>query len=275
LEIPVLLEKKWIVITGGSSGIGAAIAKGLAGKGNRVTIVAHSEEPLQRALLDLRSHGVTADAVRCDIGSPADVDALAQTLLADGSAPDVLINNAGFGTYRPFEAADIDEIDRLLNVNLNGHVRLTKKLGDEMVRKRSGAICFMASIAGRLPITPNASYCAAKHGMLGLAQALRFELRRFGVEVTAVCPGRVDTAFFDHETFQRRTLGPENKSAVPVERVADATIRAIEKNRAMTYIPKSLGIAAWLYDAFPLVLGPLFSRMTGNRIERLYADARL
>lgn len=268
------LRNKWIVITGGSSGIGAAIATALAGKGNRVTIVANEAEHLERALLALRAHDLSADAIRCDLASPAEIDDLTRTLLAGSAAPDVLVNNAGFGTFRPFEMAGIEEIDRLLNVNLNGHVRLTKGLCDPMVARGSGAICFMASIAGRLPITPNATYCAAKHGMLGLAQALRFELRRFGVEVTAVCPGRVDTAFFDHETFKRRTLGPENKSAIPVERVAVATLRAIEGNHAMTYLPRALGAGAWLYDALPFLTRPVFSRITKDRIERLYADAR-
>lgn len=268
------LRNKWIVITGGSSGIGAALANALAGRGNRVTIVANDEARLERALLGLRAQNPSADAKRCDLASTAEIDELIRTLLADGHAPDVLVNNAGFGTYRPFEAATIEEIERLLNVNLNGHVRLTKGLCDAMVARRSGAICFMASLAGRLPITPNAAYCAAKHGMLGLAQALRFELRRFGVEVTAVCPGRVDTAFFDDETFVHRTLGPENKSAIPVERVADATLDAIERDRAMTYLPNSLGVAAWLYDALPVLTRPLFSRFMTARIERLYADAR-
>jgi short-subunit dehydrogenase len=271
----VLLQNKWIVITGGSTGIGAAIAERAGARGNRVTIVADNGEGLERSAATLRDAGITVDAVRCDLGNSADIDALATQLLAAGAVPDVLINNAGFGTYRPFEAADIDEIERLFDVNLRGHVRLTKRLCAGMVARRSGAICFMASIAGRIPITPNAAYCSAKHGMMGLAEALRFELERFGIEVTAVCPGRVDTKFFDHETFTSRTTGPENKTAMPASRVADATIRAIEANRRITFVPESLGIGTWIFEALPLLTRPLFARLMKARMERLYADARL
>lgn len=266
------LLNKWIVITGGSSGIGAALASELASRGNRVTLVAHDSERLENVARKIRDRGYAADAIACDLGNSSEIDALASRLLGEPSAPDVLINNAGFGTYHTFEAADIDEIERLLQVNLSGHVRLTKHLCNPMVARRSGAICFMASIAGRVPITPNATYCAAKHGMIGLAEALRIELERFSIEVTAICPGRVDTNFFSHETFRRRTVGAENSSSIPVARVSAATIRAIETNRRITYIPKTLGVGTWLFDALPYASRPLFARLMKTRMERLYAD---
>ncbi len=262
-----------MVITGGSSGIGAEIARLLVRRGNRVTIVADDRERLDTALTSMKALAAgRVDAISCDIGRPADVDALAAALLSDGTAPDVLINNAGFGTYRPFEQAELAEIDRLIAVNLVGHIRLTKHLVGAMVRRRSGAISFITSIAGRVPITPNATYCAAKHGMMGFAEAIRYELRRFGIEVTAICPGRVETAFFDHPTFRERTRGPENRSSITVDRVAAAITRAIERGTFVTYVPSSLGIAAWLYEAVPLLTRPVYSRLMGARIERLYAD---
>lgn len=267
------LQGKWIVITGGSSGIGKGLAAHLASS-NRVTIVAENREHLEASARDIGASGGSIETACCDIGDMTEVDALAERLLHDGSCPDVLVNNAGFGTYRAFEASSMEEIDRLLDVNLRGHIRLTKRLCDAMVYRRSGAICFVASIAGRLPITPNASYCAAKHGMIGIAEALRLELRMFGIEVTTVCPGRVDTPFFDHETFRMRTTGPENRSALTVEKVALAAVEAIEKNRRMTIIPVALGIGAWLFEALPLVSRPLYGLLMKSRMERLYADAR-
>ena len=268
------LKNKWIVITGGSSGIGAGLAFELAARGNRVTLVAHSRDHLDLVVDAIRERGHAADAVVCDLAYPSQIDELATALLSGPTAPDVLINNAGFGTYTTFEAASIDEIQRLLDVNLSGHVRLTKHLCAPMVARGSGAISFMASIAGLVPITPNATYCAAKHGMIGLTEALRTELERFHVEVTAVCPGRVDTEFFSHETFRTRTVGPENSSAMPVARAVNATIDAIESNRRLTYVPASLGLGTWLFNALPIVTRPLFARLMRSRMERLYADAR-
>ncbi len=269
----VRLQGRWIVITGGSSGIGFELAKQLCRRGNRITIVADDGERLALAAAELTAFDRRpVEALRCDLGSPSDIDMLVRTLLASGTGPDVLINNAGFGTYVPFERAGMAEIERLLAVNLVGHVRLTKGLIGSMIERRTGAVSFMTSIAGRMPITPNATYCAAKHGMLGLAEALRFELKRFGVEITAICPGRVATPFFDHATFRERTHGPENTSAMSAGRVAKATIGAIECGRFLTNIPAGIGVAAWLYAAVPFITRPLFSRLMGVRIERLYAD---
>jgi short-subunit dehydrogenase len=267
------LRQKRIVITGGSSGIGAEVARQAARLGNQIVLVAHDRERVAAKAAELCALGATVVAETCDLADADELDALASRLVAPGPV-DVLVNNAGYGVYRTFEADSFEEIDRLLAVNLTAHVRLTKRLLGPMVERRSGAICFVASAAGRIPITPNATYAAAKHGMFGLAETLRYELRRFGVEVTAVCPGRVDTPFFDHPTFRERTLGPENRSSLSVERAGAATLRAIERARPVTYVPASLGIATWLYDAIPALSRPLYSRLMKSRIERLYADAR-
>jgi len=266
------LRRRWVVITGGSSGIGAETGAQIARLGNRVTLVADGAPRLVATANALRSEGLDVDHIRCDIGDQADVAGLLKLLLSQPTKPDALINNAGFGTYTPFANASAQEVERLLEVNLTGHVRLTHGLIPAMVERRSGAISFIASLAGRLPITPNATYCAAKHGMLGLAQALRYEVRSLGVEVTAVCPGRVDTSFFDHPTFRERTRGPENKSSIPVDRAGRTIIKALESARPVTYVPLSLGVAAWLYDTVPIITRPLYGRMMKARMERLYAD---
>jgi uncharacterized protein len=267
----VQLDHKHILITGGSTGIGAAMARRLGCRGNRLTLVANDSGRLEETAAALRASGADVTTHACDLGRSDEVDTLAAAVLARGGV-DVLVNNAGYGVYRTFEAEAPDEIDRLLAVNLTSHVRLTKHLLAPMVQRRSGAISFIASIAGKLPITPNATYCAAKHGMFGLAEALRYELRRFGIEVTTVCPGRVDTPFFDHHTFRERRTGPENRSALPVDRVAASAIRAIERGRPVTYVPSLLGAMAWAYEAFTPLTRPLYSLLMKSRIERLYTD---
>jgi len=269
-ERSMKLTGKWVVITGGSSGIGFAIASALSKRNNRVTLVAENEVRLRDAKSKLDANGANVDVIRCDFGAAGQIDALSDEILSAG-APDVLINNAGFAVYRSFEASDTIEIDRLLDVNLIGHVKLTKRLLAPMVARRSGAICFMASIAGRLPITPNAMYCGAKHGMLGLASALREELKRFNIEVTAICPGRVETPFFDHETFRSRQKRPETKGIISAQRVADSTLRSIERNYRVTYVPGYLQAISWAFETFPFVLRPLYNRVVRSRIEGLYA----
>ena len=220
---------------------------------------------------DLRGTKTDITSICCDLGSAVEIREASSMILKNGT-PDVLLNNAGFGVYRPFERSSPEEIDRLLEVNLLGHVRLTKLLLEPMIARGSGTIVFMTSVAGRMPITPNATYCAAKYAMMGLAATLRAELHRFGIGVVAICPGRVDTSFFDHETFRRRTLGVETKGMISADRVAAVTISAIEKNREVTFVPRRLGVISWLYSALPFAIRPIYDRIVSSRMETIYRD---
>ena len=141
-----------------------------------------------------------------------------------------------------------------------------------MIEKRAGHIVNVASIAGRLLITPNATYCAAKHGMIAWSEALKVELVRFGIGVHVICPGRVETEFFAHETFQKRAPRKETEYTVPVESVSREILAAIEHDRFITFIPKSFGILVWLTNVFPWPVRAGVRRLMRSRIETLYAS---
>ena len=199
------------MITGGSSGIGFAIAQRLAGFGAKVVLIADGQDRLDVAVRALGGAGAQVSSIVCDVGDPVAVRDAIVSLRREHGVPDVLINNAGFAVYRTFEESDPAEIEKLFNVNFAGHLLCTKAVLDGMIARGSGHIVNIASVAGLFTLTPNAVYGAAKSGIVAWSRALRVELDRFGIGVSVVCPGRVETPFFDHETFQRRRARRETR----------------------------------------------------------------
>jgi len=137
-----------------------------------------------------------------------------------------------------------------------------------------GHIVNVSSIGGTMIITPNSSYCASKHGVVAISEALSYELEPIGIGVSVICPGRVETAFFDHETFRTRARRPETKLTVPIEDVSTAIVRAIDTRRPMTYVPSYLGIMSWTFHVAPWIMKPLYRKLMRRRMRSLYASAR-
>ena len=263
-------RNKRILITGGSSGIGEAIAHDLLVHGAKVIIVSNKQDKLEDVINQFKSKGLSANAVPCDLARSENIEPLVDRILTDYGVPDIIINNAGFAVYRTFEQSSIEEIERLLQVNLFSAIKLTKLLLPEFIRRKKGSIVNMASIAGKMAITPNGAYCTAKHGLVAWSECLMYELAPFNVQVNVICPGRVLTPFFDHETFRSRSIRKETGYVVPLEHVVYSTLNAILKNRFLTYIPRTLGLLSWIKTVFPYFINPLYRRLMLNRIQSIY-----
>lgn len=264
---------KLVVISGGTSGIGLALAEELIRRNATIIVLSDKPDSVATALATLTAGSRDAHGYVCDIGVAEDVREICSRIAATHGAPDILINNAGFAIYRTFEQEEPAEVERLMSVNFAGAIRVTKALLGGMVERRSGHIVNIASIAGALPLTPCAVYGAAKHGMMGWSKCLAPEVARFGIDVTVVCPGRVETNFFNHATFQRRPHRKETEMTVPMETVVDVTLDAILRRQSLRYVPRYYGLMAWAYNALgPLVRYPL-DRIMQSRIEDLYRSA--
>jgi short-subunit dehydrogenase len=185
----------------------------------------------------------------------------------------VLINSAGYAIYRTFEQMSSEEIRRLIDVNMSGAAIVTRESLPAMVEAGGGHVVMIASIAGRIPMTPCGVYSASKHGMVALAELLQVEAARFNVRVHVVCPGRVETPFFDHESFQRRAHRPESERTIPIEAVSRAILDAVTGNRRMTYIPRLYGPLVWLAHALPVLFRPVWRRLMTSRVDALYPGA--
>lgn len=184
------------VVTGGGSGIGAAIAERLIRQGARCTLMGRNLARLQAqcaALVDAGEAVEQVSAQACDIGDEASVKhAFAASVQAFGPV-DILINNAGQVETAPLSRTTLAMWQQSLQVNLTGTFLCSREVADGMAARHFGRIINVASTASLKGYAYVAAYCAAKHGVLGLTRAMALELARKGVTVNAVCPGYTDT----------------------------------------------------------------------------------
>lgn len=198
MGLPVPSTGGTALVTGASSGIGAAIARELASRGHAVTIVARREERLRSLADELRGeHGVDAAVHSCDLSDPAERERLQTDLAAGGRFVEVLVNNAGFGSRGDFATNAPERMLEMVRINVETVVDLTARFLPGMIRRGRGAIVNVASMAAFQPMPGAAVYAASKSFVLSFSEATRTELHGTGVTVTAVCPGPVKTEFTD------------------------------------------------------------------------------
>jgi uncharacterized protein len=265
-----VISDKCILITGGSSGIGKHLAMELLKRGNKVLIAAHGLDRLNGTESELKSVSQSVFSCHVDVSDSGSVRKMAESILRDHGCPDILVNCAGFATYRTFEESPIEEIEQLVSVNLLGAMRCTHYFLPKMIARKSGTIVNIASIAGKLVMTPNGIYSASKHGLVAWSEALKYELSRYNIDVSVICPGRVETSFFDHETFQTREPRKETRLTVPIEKVSQKIISAIENKRFLTFVPSYYGLIVWLMNACPFIIKPAYAKLIMGRINDIY-----
>lgn len=230
MTLPAPSSDSIALVTGASSGIGEQFARQLADRGYRVVLVARREDRLRALAADLggpeRAHVIAAD-----LASPDDRDRLAAELERHGGNVEVLVNNAGFGVYKPFAESDRDQEIKQVRLLVEAVVDLMGRYLPGMVKRGRGAIINMSSTAGLQALPYNAGYSAAKAHVLLLSEAVHAEVKSSGVTVTAVCPGPVPSGFqeaSDAGYFAEKL--PKFTFATP-ERVARDALRAAERGR--------------------------------------------
>ncbi|MGZ5322000.1 MAG: SDR family NAD(P)-dependent oxidoreductase [Solirubrobacterales bacterium] len=196
MALPVPSTGGTAVVTGASSGIGAALARELAARGHSVALVARREERLHSLADELaREHGIDAGVHVADLRRRKARERLQQALAEEGRFAEVLVNNAGFGSRGEFVTNDTGRIVDMVRLNVEAVVDLTGRFLPGMVNRGRGAVINIASTAAFQPLPGSAVYAAGKAFVLSFSEAIRTELRGSGVTVTAVCPGPVKTEF--------------------------------------------------------------------------------
>ena len=183
------------VVTGATHGIGRATAWHLGRAGAKVAICARTPESLEATTRELRSAGIDAISGSCDVSDPSAVERFAAFVTRERGTPDVLVNNAGIGRFRPLEELSLEDWDATMGVNVRSLFLVTRAFLPGMKQARRGTIVNVASLAGRNGIEGGTAYCASKHAVLGFSKALMLEVRKHNIRVVAICPGSVATTF--------------------------------------------------------------------------------
>lgn len=191
------LDGKVAVITGGSTGVGKAVGEIFARKGVRVVLAARTESRLKAAAESLRKAGGEVLAVPTDVSSREACEHLMSEAAGHFGLVDILVNNAGVGIYNPVDQMTDQDLETLLSVNLKGTIYCSQAVFPKMKERGSGHIINVASIAGKMGLPRESGYNASKFGMVGFGQSLKKEAIRYGVRVHNICPGGINTPFWD------------------------------------------------------------------------------
>ena len=226
------LEGATVVVTGASRGIGRAVAARAVRRGARVGLIARSGPDLEAVRAEIGGMSATATA---DVADREQVGAAIRALEAELGPTDVLVANAGIGAYGPFSDIPVEEVERLVRVNLLGTVYPLKAVLPGMLDRGRGHLVVVSSVAGRFGSPFEAAYAATKFAQTGLAEAMSVELEGRGVGVSIVNPGVVDTDFFETRGHAYDRPFPK---PIPADRVAAAVIGAVESGRREVFVPR-------------------------------------
>ena len=225
------LAGKVVIVTGASSGIGAATARELSRLGCKVVLAARSEEKL-RALE--REIGTAALAVPADITSGPDVSRIVSGAMDRFGRIDILFANAGIYIPGQFADGDPDALARLIDVNVNGVLRCTREVIPHMRRQRSGDILVTSSISGHMDIQWEPVYSASKHAVQTLVHTLRRQLAADGIRVGAVAPGMVANELWGIRTSKEVEKVVAAHSAIRCEDVVEAVVFMLSRPAHVT-----------------------------------------
>ena len=242
------------LVTGGSSGIGAAVARALAAAGARPLIAGRDPARLQAVARETGGLALAADLAAAD--GPAELAGAALDAAGPGGI-DLLVNNAGIGWAGPVDEMTSEQAARLIAVDLTAPIQLTRLLVPAMVARGHGHIVFVSSIAGATGVRGEAVYSAAKAGLACFAESIGHELAGRGVGVSVIVPGVIDTPFFERRgrPYDRRRPAP-----LPPQRVARALVGAVQRDQRVVFVPRWMRFPAWLHGALP----GTFRRLAGR-----------
>lgn len=263
------------VVTGGASGIGRAVSEGLVRRGSHVVIADINAQGASEVATMLSSLGPgTASGVALDVRDADAVAAVYQQAQIEHGRLDAVFNNAGVAVGGEVEELTVAHWDRVIDVNLRGVVYGVAAAYPLMIKQGFGHIVNTASLAGLIPAPLLTPYSMTKHGVVGLSLALRAEARPFGVKVTAVCPGFVDTPMLDGlgpedlpQTSMARRAQEMQASAerqlgrpYPVDKLARDVLRGVDRNKALIVTPLSARALWRLHRLAPSLISTVGAR---------------
>jgi len=238
---------KWALVTGASAGIGAAIARELAGHGAKLILTARRQDRLDALARELEAGGTEVRIIAADLRDPEAPPKIYQATEGAGIAVDILINNAGLGQFGAFVQSPIEQELAQIRVNCEAMVHLARLFVPRMVERRRGWVLIVASTASFQPIPYLNTYAATKVFDRFFSQALAQEVKRYGVKVTALCPGPTESEFWDisrASAFKRRIKPTQEVAKLGIEALArgQRTIIANVQGRMTAFMVRFLPV---------------------------------
>ena len=248
-------KNKVVLITGASSGIGKQTAIEFAKKGSTIILIARRKQKLEELENELQKFNVPVIIHQCDVSDKSQVSIMSKEVLTKFGSIDILVNNAGFAIYGSVSDLSIEEIESQMATNYFGMVYCIKNFLPSMIKKKSGHIVNVASVAASFGLPGIASYCASKFAMLGFSEGLKHELKGTGVGITVVSPIMVRTDFFDHPSFEK--MPKYSPTSLSASTVAKAILRAANSPRLEIIVPSVIRGAVWVKNTFPYIINPI------------------
>jgi 3-oxoacyl-[acyl-carrier protein] reductase len=229
----MLLTNKVALVTGGSSGIGFAVAKRLAAEGATVAVVGTNLKKAESAATEIRAMGGAATAYAADVGNPQDVERVVDEITRAHNQIDILVNSAGLWRESPLGQLSPETLDQMINVNLKGPFLMVNAVAPQMKERRSGRIVNLASVAGLVASPGYSLYSSLKAAVVMFTKAAALDLAPFDIAVNAVAPGNTSTPMNEHirlnpDFAARReriaATTPSNRPFTPPEEIAEAVL---------------------------------------------------
>ncbi len=215
------LKGKVVIITGARRGMGRSHALAFAKEGAKVVVSDISLQDCQKVVKEIEKMGGEAMAIKCDVTKKKEVEEMVKKTIEKWGKIDILVNNAGIADFRPFLEMKEEDWDRTLDINLKGYFLCAQACAKEMVKRKSGVIINIASIAmGQTGVGFPAlvHYCASKGGIVGMTEAMALELAPYNIRVNAISPGAIETPMIDPLKADKKTM-EAILARIPMKRV--------------------------------------------------------
>lgn len=244
-------------ITGASSGLGAGLARRLAGSGYAVALAARRAERLEEVAAAVRAEGGTALCLACDVREQEDVRAAVDTTVRELGPVDLLVANAGISGMTRTDAFSARVVEDVMRTNFLGPVYAVEAVLPSMLERRRGHLVAVGSLAGYRGVPKSAAYSASKGALHNFFESLRLDLRGTGVDVTVITPGYVRTPLTDKNMFHMPML-------VELDDAVGRMVRGIERRDALVAFPLPLFALVWMAQVLP---ASVYDRI-GSRVRR-------
>lgn len=222
-------KDKVVIVTGGSSGIGEAIARRLADEGAKVMLTARREERLKEIVEDIKAKGGQAAYQTADVTRRDEVEAVARAAESEFGPVDVLVNNAGLMPLSMVHKLKVDEWERMIDVNIKGVLYGVAAVLPGMRERESGHIINLSSVAGHVVFPSSAVYCGTKYAVKAISEGLRQENAEKNIRVTNVSPGAIQSELTEHITDEdaKEAIGGVADLAIEADSIARAVAFAV------------------------------------------------